>query len=141
MKRLFTLYLKPGFGVRAIAIVFLAMWQFASEAQTILTEGFESATFPPTGWTRTTSNATYPWARVVSNTGNPAPAAHSGSYMARYNSFSAPSGATAELITPALNFSGANQVAVSFWMYRDPAYLNYLNERVEVFVNTSAASG
>src|ERR1044071_3379636 len=106
MKRLFTLSLKTGSGIRTIAIILLAvMLHFASEAQTILTEDFESATFPPTGWTRTTSNTTYPWARVASFTGNPAPAAHGGSYMARYNSFSAPSGATAELITPSLNFS------------------------------------
>jgi hypothetical protein len=32
-----------------------------TEAQVLLTQNFEGTTFPPTGWTRTNTNATRPW--------------------------------------------------------------------------------
>lgn len=32
-----------------------------SNAQTLISENFEGATFPPTGWTRSSTNATRPW--------------------------------------------------------------------------------
>src|SRR5438045_4058153 len=76
-----------------------------SNAQVILSEGFEASTFPPGGWTSSTSNASYPWARVSNYSGSPSIAAHGGSYVARYHSYSAPGGSTAELRTPVLNFT------------------------------------
>ena len=37
------------------------MLSFAFSQAQILSEGFESATFPPTGWTTSNTNASRPW--------------------------------------------------------------------------------
>ncbi|MBA3829619.1 MAG: T9SS type A sorting domain-containing protein [Taibaiella sp.] len=73
-------------------------------------------------------------------TGRPGPATHAGRRYAMYNSANLDTGSTAELSTPAMNFSvystGYNQV--TFWMYRDTASLH--NDSIAVFANTTVGA-
>src|SRR5436190_13700276 len=95
---------------------------FALGAQTtILSESFNvtgRTTTPPTGWTvsgtGTNDNAcssSVVWEQVGSGGffcgGTPNPASHSGSGMAGYNSWDIYNGGKSELVSPALNFTGA----------------------------------
>jgi hypothetical protein len=111
-----------------------------ANAQTsVLTEGFENATFPPAGWTNSiityvSGSGTQTWYRVTSG-GSPSASPHSGSAMASYNIFSLNSGCRAEMVTPPLTFPSGSEV--SFWMYRDNGYLGY-NEGLKVYYNTSS---
>ncbi len=126
--------------VRFSALITIALfWSNLLSAQ-ILSESFDGATFPPTGWTnvRVAGSATPgTWARVTSGS-NPTASPYSGAGMAQYNSYSWSSGNAADLVTPVLDFSAGN-FAVSFWMYRDAGQA-VKNDRVEVFVNTTGAS-
>ncbi|HXS36633.1 MAG TPA: GEVED domain-containing protein [Flavipsychrobacter sp.] len=126
-----------------LAIVCLSYNCFS---QNILSESFDGATFPPTGWD--TAIISYAgcctsidssWDQEPDFTGNPGPASHSGGFYAYYNSFDILSGSSAELYTPALDFSpyttGYNQV--SFWTY----CTNFSSQdTLQVYVNTSATS-
>jgi hypothetical protein len=121
-----------------------------AKAQNYLTQSFDGSGIP-SGW----SNAIYTspsscgviygciWNRVPGGTGNPGPATHSGAGYMFYNADSIHAGGTAELATPALDFStystGYNQV--SFWMYRDfeTGPVTYYDS-IAVYVNTSASS-
>ncbi len=77
-----------------------------------LVEGFESATFPPTGWAlqkTNTINASTSWSRVANGTG--IPVAPTSSFVARMDNYSSTTDITGQLDalrTPALNFSTAN---------------------------------
>ncbi|MEI6749919.1 MAG: carboxypeptidase regulatory-like domain-containing protein, partial [Bacteroidota bacterium] len=119
---------------RSIATLLLIMGlAITSYAQTTITESFDGASFPPTGWA-TSSTSALAWSGVT--TGNfPTCSPHSGAGMAKCNSFSVSSG-TAILVTPMLDYSHAPTHAVSFWMYRDNGYITYA-DRIEVFVNTT----
>ncbi len=105
-------------------------------------ESFEGSSFPPTGWQniKVAGTDTRVWERVTSGT-SPTCSPHSGSYMLRYNSFSIPSGNSAALITPIIDWSqrGSYTPKVRFWMYRDPGYSSNTQEGVTVYVNTSAS--
>jgi gliding motility-associated-like protein len=108
-----------------------------SKGQNILSENFENG-FLPSGWTSATSNASYPWSGPAAAVGNPAPAAHSATHYAWYNSYNASTGSNADLITSVVSFSYASgSNTVSFWMYRDGGYSTSA-DRVETYVNTSA---
>jgi hypothetical protein len=127
MKTLFT---------RSIALLLLVLGMvITSFAQTTTTESFDGVTFPPLGWT-TSSSSSLSWSRATAGL-YPVCAPHSGAGMALCNSYSISSG-TALLITPVIDYSlrGANTPTVSFWMYRDNVYSSTA-DRVEVFVNTT----
>lgn len=106
----------------------------------VFCESFEGSTFPPNDWQniKVAGTDTRVWERVSSGT-SPTCSPHSGSYMLRYNSFSIPSGNSAALITPIIDWSrrGTYTPKVRFWMYRDPGYSSYTQEGVTVYVNTS----
>src|SRR6185369_3746088 len=72
-----------------------------------LTEGFESATFPPAGWVEVNPDAGITWARA--NTGNNSTAS------AFVNNFSyALTGRIDELYSPQTTYSGVDSVTLSF---------------------------
>jgi len=111
--------------------------------QNYVSSSFDATTFPPTGWTRNVisgsggSASSFNWIRTTSGISGPTGVTpHSGAGMAGYNSYWITSG-SAELITPSMNFStytgGSNQV--SFWFYYTGG-----SDRVDVYINTSAAS-
>jgi hypothetical protein len=142
MKRLITPLLQSTTG-RLAAALMLSIFCLRSDAQTILTEGFESSTFPPTGWTRAnvSGSSTLTWQRQTSSSST-VPSyvpAHGGSYYAWYYCWGAVSGNSVELRSPALNFSGTNQVVVSFWFYRHN-YTSAYTDNMDVYVNTSPTS-
>jgi len=108
-----------------------------SFAQSYLCESFDGSTFPPSGWTQSYYSSSYPWIRITSGS-FPSASPHSGSGFAEFDSWDAPYGYYANLITPAINFStygatGSNQL--SFWFYNYTCCGDYMT----VYVNTSAS--
>ncbi len=104
-----------------------------------LTESFDGTTFAPTCWANTQTNAigTNVWDQSTAGT-NPDCTPHSGTGMARFNSFNFSSGVKAELVTPSLNLSN-DFYQVSFWMYRDDGY-DTKEDLVNVYYNTAPNS-
>ncbi len=118
-----------------------AIWSFTTAADPMITtyphtQGFNDATFPPYGWSTVIGSGTYNWVRRTSST-NPTLTPYSGAGMLFYESYNATSGSNASLISPPLSTPNAlNMYTVSFWMYRDSAYLTTA-DRVEVYVNSN----
>lgn len=85
---------------------------------TVLSEGFENATFPPANWELNviTGTSTYTWTRVSSGS-SPSASPHGGGWMARYYGWLASSGAAARLATPVLNFSSLTSPSLKFWFF------------------------
>lgn len=105
---------------------------------TILAEGFNEETWPPTGWQNInvgTTPAGSIWSRVTAGT-NPTVTTQEGAGMARYACYNFSSGHNAILVSPALDIP-ANYV-VEFWMYRDNGY-STTADKVEVYTNTEAS--
>lgn len=84
-----------------------------------LSEGFESATFPPAGWSLNNPDASNTWERTTSASGFGASAASA--YVNNYN-YNA-SGQKDWLITPSYNFTGVSNGRIK-WDY---AYAQYTN--------------
>ena len=107
----------------------------------ILSESFDNPSFPPAGWrnaninTPSTSTSIWSYATTSAET-TPVTPPRSGAGMALYDAYNFAAGDSAELVTPALNFSSGNTIRVSFWMYRDSRYAT-LNDSVEIYVNTT----
>ncbi|MBS1690003.1 MAG: choice-of-anchor J domain-containing protein, partial [Bacteroidetes bacterium] len=130
---------------RRISMLVLLVMSFTSvNAQNYLTQGFESSTFPPSGWTLNTPSGSSDdggptgWAWQTSYGASfPGIPAHSGSGMAWYNSWDIYSGGYSNLITPAMNFAaytgGSNQVSFWYYNYSGSDYMN-------VIVNTTASA-
>ena len=131
---------KRSIGVFVLLLLVVLGVTKSAEAQNYITEGFESSTFPPSGWKVITSggtstHGTTSWARQTSGgVSTPSVTAHGGSAMAWYNSYWISSTGVSSLITPAMNFAaytgGYNQV--SFWYYNYTA-----SDYLDVLVNTS----
>ena len=102
----------------------------------LLTESFDGATFPPTGWQNIQLTGTGLWDRVTAGT-YPTCTPHSGAGMAQYASYNYSPGASALLISPALTFAAGVTKTVDFWMYKDPGYATTYDS-VGVYVNTAA---
>jgi len=100
-------------------------WANANESAgtTLVSESFDGATFPPTGWSNTQVAGTGLWSRVTSMT-HPTMTPHSGAGMAYANFYTFAAGTQARLSTPLLNFSSATLPKVSFWMTHDTTYTN-----------------
>jgi len=109
-------------------------------AQTnLLTQGFESLPFPPTGWSNvriTGPSLPGNWARY-GNGIYPSQTPHTGSWQIRFNSHNFGAGTSGDLRTASLNFTTAGSYTASFWIYRD-GYV--ANDKLEVFVNTTQTS-
>jgi hypothetical protein len=107
-------------------------WQINAQ---VLTESFDGATFPPTGWTNTQDSGTGLWNQSTTGT-NPTCTPHSGAAMARFNSYTFTNGTTAALSSAVIDLSSGDSYRATFWMYRDSGYATN-EDKVEVFMNTS----
>ena len=119
-----------------VMLVMMLGMVVASFAQTTVSQSFDGTTFPPAGWSASSTSALV-WTRETAGT-YPTTTPHSGVGFAKCNSFSVSTG-TASLVTPALDYSMAPTHSVSFWMYRDDAYATD-PDKVEVYVNTAAST-
>lgn len=126
--------------MRKLLLLFSSIFFLTTSNAQLLTESFDAATFPPTGWTNTAvvGGATDVWARATTTINLNAPQAtpHSGAAMALYDSYTYASGNIADLATPSLNMSSGGPYRVRFWMFRDQRFsLN--DDSLEVFINTA----
>lgn len=106
-------------------------------SQTI-TESFDSGF--PTSWKKYSADSTY--FSLVSAGSSPTQTPHSGSGELMWNSYNAPAGSNAGIISPKFDLSGlgTNTSSVNFWFYRDvTAYDSptYDGEGVSVYINTT----
>ncbi len=107
-------------------------------ATVIMGENFDAVVVPtlPGSWLLSTAIGSGTW---KSNVGTIHPAGggtHSGSNTVFFNSFTAPSGNAATLVSPSFSLSGFAGGQVKFWMYRDTGYPT-LADRVDVYVNST----
>ncbi|MFM7218485.1 MAG: PKD domain-containing protein, partial [Bacteroidota bacterium] len=111
----------------------------AASAQVVVSEGFESTTFPPTGWTLAfNSSGTAIWTRPTTYF-YPTCTPHTGVGTARYNSRTSAVGATHTLMSPSFDLSdiGTDTARVSIWVYRnDSALTSY--DTLNIMINTLA---
>ncbi|MCX8015374.1 MAG: choice-of-anchor J domain-containing protein, partial [candidate division WOR-3 bacterium] len=89
----------------------------------LLSQGFNSTTFPPPGWQSISVQGGYEWTRRTSNT-NPTCSPYEGSAMASYQSYYASYGSMARLISPPINLNAPYTCYLNFAMYHDPGYPN-----------------
>lgn len=98
----------------------------------ILSESFESSTFPPTNWSMYDMQGTEGnWQRSASTVHPSGQAPQDGQYLAYFNSWTAHVGHNTVLHTGYLDFSGYSSISLSFWMYHDSGYPNNL-DRVQI---------
>ena len=121
------------------SILILSNAFFLSAQTNLLTQGFESLPFPPTGWSN--ARITGPslpgnWARYGNGIA-PSQTPHTGSFQIRFNSHNFGAGTSGDMRTSVLDFTTAGTYTASFWMYRD-GYA--ANDKLEVFVNTAQTS-
>ncbi|MCD6595564.1 right-handed parallel beta-helix repeat-containing protein [bacterium] len=83
----------------------------AVPSDTLLIEGFEGGTFPPTGWTQNYVIGTTDWTQSTTD-------AHSGSNSARFY-YNTVTGDRTELITPVMNLSTYSSAFLEFWHYQN----------------------
>lgn len=106
----------------------------------LLTEGFDDATFPPTGWTVTDVNYTQGnWLRA---TGTHAPAGGgtaAGPGLAYFNARDAGYGSSTRLAAPALTIPPeAISASLTLWMYHEPGFLG-ADDLVQVQASSDGA--
>ncbi len=101
-------------------------------AQTTNTQSFDAG-FRPPGWTGAPVTGTYDWTQFTSG-------AHTGAACAKFDSYDAPAGDDATLISPVFDLC-ANTAAhtVSFWMWRDSYTWTTDDDYMQVYVNTAAS--
>ena len=78
-----------------------------TERASVLNEGFESATFPPTGWTKTVTNASFSWTQATSP--------HSGAKDAQIVYDPNLVQQNEWLISPTLNLTTLTTPMLNFW--------------------------
>ena len=83
-----------------------------------LIEGFNDPTFPPPGWQSVIVQGTYNWERT--DFWEPGP--YEGTGYLVYQSFTAPAGTMARLITPPITSPTPLQYTLKFCMIHDPGY-------------------
>jgi hypothetical protein len=104
---------------------------------TLFTDGWESST----GWAQVdTSGTAGTWSRVTSGT-YPTCSRHGGSYMAKFNSYTAASGsATRYYRTTGFAIATSyTTVTLKFWMYHDTGYSTYA-DKVQPQVSTNGTT-
>lgn len=110
--------------------------------QTLLSEGFDGATFPPAGWNQVdTAGSTGNWARSTGTVHPTGGGTHAGAGLAYFNSYTAQSGNNTRLyrLTGLSIPAEAASAAVTFWMYHDAGYSGS-NDRVQVQVSTDGTT-
>jgi hypothetical protein len=113
---------------------YIAVTGTATGPEVILTESFDGATYPPTGWASTNvSGTTGIWSREVAGT-YPACTPQSGTAMSMFNSFTCSAGVKRRLSTPAVSLAGKTNNSLKFWMYRDNGYSSS-NDSLEVYAS------
>ncbi len=96
-----------------LLICSLSFWSWCGFSQ-ILTEGFESGSMPPTGWTETQLSGTIASWSTLSGNGNNVLSAHGGTLNARlFDSSSAAD--SVRLESPSMDLSGAPDYELNFW--------------------------
>jgi len=109
----------------------------SSGSTTLFSNGFESST----GWAQVdTSGTAGSWSLVTSGT-YPTCSPHGGSYMAKFNSYSASSGsATRYYRTSGFAISSSyTTVTLTFWMYHDTGYSSYA-DKIQPQVSTNGST-
>ena len=83
-----------------------------------LSEGFESTTFPPTGWQNVATNGNYVFERKTSNDWPNCTPHDESSAMARFYCYTSPAGSSCNLISPKLQLSATDNT-VRYWIFRN----------------------
>ena len=102
-----------------------------------LEEGFEND-FVPFGWQNNITNGNYAFDRIMEGS-TPSATPPEGQYMARFYTYTNPSGGSAELVSPKLDLSEHDNI-VRFWMYRNSNPNINKDDRINVYYNTIASS-
>ncbi len=130
--------------IAILTLTIVAFMAGGANGQVVVNQGFDVATFPPTGWV-TSGGGGFGgglWSTVTTGT-FPTCLPYSGAGMARFNSRTTGNGSTQTLITPAFDMSdlGADTAHVSIWIYRNDssAAATPDNDSLEILVNTSAS--
>lgn len=117
-----------------LALIFNVNFAF-SQAE-LVTEGVETAGFPPAGWS--TVGAANAWLRVTGTQTNPTCAPHGGNAMMRYFSRQIPTGTVQTIASPILDLSSRGSSGnsyFSFYIYRDTQFTQ--GDSVTISINTS----
>ena len=83
-----------------------------------LMEGFESTTFPPTGWQNVATNGNYVFERRTSNDWPNCLPHDESAAMARFYCYTSPSGSSCNLISPKMQLSATGNL-VRYWIFRN----------------------
>ena len=107
-----------------------------------LMEGFESTTFPPTGWQNVATNGNYVFERKTSNDWPNCLPHDESAAMARFYCYTSPEGSSCNLVSPKLQLSATDNT-VRYWIFRN--YNNNINrpDRINVYYSptTNVADG
>jgi hypothetical protein len=82
--------------------------------QTLLEEGFETGSGLPQGWTQEYVDGSQDWEVAVGGNSGTPPAAHTGTYNARF-AYNHHNTRVTKLVTPAMNLEGYASAILSFW--------------------------
>ena len=99
-----------------------------------LEEGFENA-FVPFGWQNNITNGTYAFDRITEGSTPSATPHNESQYMARFYTYTNPSGCSAELVSPKLELNEHDNI-VRFWMFRNSNPNINKNDRINVYFNS-----
>ena len=103
-----------------------------------LTEGFEND-FVPFGWQNHITNGNYAFDRITEGS-TPTAMPHEGSqYMARFYTYTNPSGGSADLVSPKLSLNAIDNI-VTFWVFRNSNHNINKADRFNVYYNTEPKS-
>lgn len=83
-----------------------------------LMEGFESTTFPPTGWQNVATNGNYVFERRTSNDWPNCVPHDESAAMARFYCYTSPAGSSCNLVSPKLQLSATDNT-VRYWIFRN----------------------
>lgn len=100
----------------------------------ILTENFESATFPPTGWTLQSTNTGFTWTQSTS-------VPISGTKSARIQYDPAPANQDEKLITPSFSLAGVSGATLTFKSNFNPYWAMTPNNNYDTLVKVSTDNG
>lgn len=117
--------------------ILLCLIPFAGKAQAVINgESFESTTFPPAGWSQTSTSINR-WTRVNTSTFPTVSIAPFGIAFARFQARGVTAGTTQTIALPPMDFRlrGSNTPKVRFLMYRDSLSKNA--DSISLYANTS----
>ena len=110
-----------------------AITALAPYADFPLEEGFENA-FVPEGWQNIITNGNYAFDRITEGS-TPSAMPHDDSqYMARFYTYTNPSGGSAELVSPKMELNDHDNI-VRFWIYRNSNPNINKADRINVYYN------